>query len=132
MTAESPVTQRSRKKVDVCGAEKAGLCQEIFPGTQRLLKKVVVYGAEEAGLCQRIFHSPSALSQENHPALTVRESPVTQHSQLDNNRLFLAPHLIRAWSAYKSLRIRSFYHTHTTHAQARTHARARALLLTGR
>ena len=40
-----------------------------------------------------------------------------------NNRLFMAPHLIRAQSAFKDIRIHSFHHTHT-HTQK--HARARA------
>ena len=31
----------------------------------------------------------------------------------NNNRLFMAPHLVRAWSVYKGLQISSFYHTHT-------------------
>ena len=30
----------------------------------------------------------------------------------NNNRLFMAPHLIRAQSAYKHIRIHSFHHTH--------------------
>lgn len=29
-----------------------------------------------------------------------------------NNTLFVALHLVKAWRAYKSVRIRSFYHTH--------------------
>ena len=31
----------------------------------------------------------------------------------NNNRLFMAPHLVRAQSAYKHIRIHSFHHTHT-------------------
>ena len=39
----------------------------------------------------------------------------------NNNRLFMAPHLVRAQSTYKNIKINSFYHTHTqTHAR-RTH-----------
>ena len=37
----------------------------------------------------------------------------------NNNRLFMAPHLIRAWSAYTDIRVLSFHHIHThtnTHA----------------
>ena len=30
-----------------------------------------------------------------------------------NNRLFMAPHLVRAWSAYKDMRIHTHTHTHT-------------------
>ena len=45
------------------------------------------------------------------------------------NILFMAPHLVRARSAYKDIRIRSFHHTHThtdTHTHTRTHARTHA------
>ena len=41
-----------------------------------------------------------------------------------NNRLFLVPHLVRAQSDYKDVRICSFHHTHThihTHAHTHTH-----------
>ena len=31
----------------------------------------------------------------------------------NNNRLLMAPHLVRAQSAYKNIKIHSFYHTHT-------------------
>ena len=37
----------------------------------------------------------------------------------------MAPHLVRAWSAYKDIRTRSFSHTHThthTHIHTNTHA----------
>ena len=54
-----------------------------------------------------------------------------------NNRLFMAPHLVRARRTYKDVRIRSFYRTHTyiqtrararahTHTHTRTHARTQA------
>ena len=41
--------------------------------------------------------------------------------QNNNNRLFMAPYLVRTRSAYKDKKIRSFHHTHT-HTHACTHA----------
>ena len=38
----------------------------------------------------------------------------------DNNRLYTAPHLVRAQSAYKDTRIHSFHHTHTHTVQRNT------------
>ena len=43
------------------------------------------------------------------------------------NRLFMAPHLWRAHSAYKDIRIRSFYHTDArTHVHTHTHTQTHA------
>ena len=51
-----------------------------------------------------------------------------------NNRLFMAPHLVRAQSAYKDIRRRSFHHAHArtrgctharTHPCTHTHTRTR-------
>ena len=41
----------------------------------------------------------------------------------NNNRIFMAPHLIRVWSTYKDTRIHSSHaHTHKhTHAHTRAH-----------
>ena len=40
----------------------------------------------------------------------------------NNNGLFMAPHLVRAQSAYKDIRIHSFHHTHRhTRTHAHTH-----------
>ena len=44
------------------------------------------------------------------------EGYLIQHYKLNcttNNRLFMAPHLVRAQSTYKDIRIHSFHHTHT-------------------
>ena len=54
--------------------------------------------------------------------------PVDEHNNNNNNnRLFMVPHLVRAPSAYKDIKIHSFYHTHTARhtqaAHARTHTR---------
>ena len=38
----------------------------------------------------------------------------------NNNRLFMAPHLLRAQSAYKDIRIHSLHYTHT-HIHTHTH-----------
>jgi len=48
------------------------------------------------------------------------EGYLIQHYKLNctnNNRLFTAPHLVRAQSTYKDIRIRSFHHTHTHNLQ---------------
>ena len=39
----------------------------------------------------------------------------------NNNRLFMAPHLLRARSTYKGLRICTFHHTHTTFSKYSQH-----------
>ena len=45
----------------------------------------------------------------------------------NNNRLFMAPHLIRTQSTYKDIMICSFHHTHArVHASAHTHAHTHA------
>ena len=54
----------------------------------------------------------------------------------NNNRLFMAPHLVRAQSTYKDIRIHSFHHSHThTHARAhqdaRTHTHTTNTCITG-
>ena len=50
------------------------------------------------------------------------EIPDRSRDIYNNNRLFMAPHLIRAQSAYKDIRVHSFHHTHMhTHAHTCTH-----------
>ena len=44
------------------------------------------------------------------------EGYLIQHYKLNcttNNRFFMVPHLVKAQSTYKDIRIRSFHHTHT-------------------
>ena len=46
------------------------------------------------------------------------ETTDTDYILYNNNRLFMAPHLIIVQSTYKNIRIHSFHHTHThTHTQ---------------
>ena len=60
-------------------------------------------------------------------------SSITVSEKKKKKRLFMAPNLVRAQSAYKDIMIRPFHHTHIqtdtdthTHTHTRTHARARA------
>ena len=56
----------------------------------------------------------------------------THSDKAYNNRLFMVPHRIRAQSAYKDIRIHTFYHTHThTHTVTRLTSNRLAHILTG-
>ena len=59
------------------------------------------------------------LSRFLFPAAILALSVTFWWSFYNNNRLFMAPHLVRAQSAYKDTRIHSFHHTHR-HTYART------------
>ena len=50
-------------------------------------------------------HCSCSASTSAHPGMSEIDN--------NNNRLFMVPHRIRAWSAYKDIRMCSFHHTHT-------------------
>ena len=59
----------------------------------------------------------------------VRVKSLKRPYNNNNNRLFMAPHLVRSQSTYEDTRIHSFNFTHTdahTHTPQRTHTRTRA------
>ena len=59
-------------------------------------------------------------------AVQAQQVPL-QADNDDNNRLFMAPHLIRAQSTYKDIRIHSIHHTHTC-MHTHTHTQQLAVL----
>ena len=73
--------------------------------------------------------SQLCLGSGSIPDLTLKCARTSTTGYNNNNRLFMAPHLVRAQSAYKDIRIHSFYHRHVcthTHTPPHTHTRAHA------
>ena len=57
-------------------------------------------------------------SHTNNKSVNLTPGFLISPANNNNNRVFMAPHLIRAQSAYKDIRIHSFHHSHThTHTQ---------------
>ena len=97
-----------------------------------------------------IYATQSHNSVEFNHYVSVSTRVAQPNSSVDSHMLvaliiildyyFMAPHLVRARSAYKDVRIRSFYYTHartnslthihTIHQHTHTHTRARARLRT--
>ena len=77
-------------------------------------------------LCFFLFFSPlsTITAAAAAAAAAVVVVVVVSAAAAAATRIFMAPHLVRAESAYRDIRTHSFHHTHT---HARTHARTHTL-----